>query len=468
MSKKRRLTLIGIAVIAILFNIIIINYRYSVRTSDITMQVEYQANEGYDTQVFYLYGNTDYKTGYNGAQVRSEEYKHVGEKQLLSYKIPAQTKYIRFDMGDKPSDCTISQIVFSFHGQDITMTKEQMLDIIYSNDSKWIESDSGINVITDSTDPYIVWDISAFDLESMVTGYNVSLWMKLLVCGLIDLFALYLILTFEKSTEILRNIWKNKRLVWQLAKNDFKTRFAGSYFGIVWAFIQPIVTVLVYWFVFEKGLKAGASMTSAGISVPFVLWLIGGIVPWFYFSEALSGGTNALVEYSYLVKKVVFQIDILPVVKVMSAMFVHVFFVAFSLVLFTCYGFLPDLYTLQLVYYSVALFILVLGLVYMTSAIVAFFKDMTQIIMIILQVGIWVTPIMWNIETMQISGVIKAILKLNPLYYIVMGYRNALIDKVWFWEHPGITLYFWTFTIIIFMFGTAIFKKLKIHFADVM
>ena len=156
----------------------------------------------------------------------------------------------------------------------------------------------------------------------------------------------------DKNANILKSIWSNRQLVWKLAKNDFKTRFAGSYLGIVWAMIQPIVIVLVYWFVFEKGLSAGAVLAKSGIEVPFVLWLTSGLVPWFYFSEALSMGTNTLLEYNYLVKKVVFQIDILPLVKVISAVFIHVFFVCFMLVIYAGYGYFPDLYTLQVVYYT--------------------------------------------------------------------------------------------------------------------
>lgn len=82
-------------------------------------------------------------------------------------------------------------------------------------------------------------------------------------------------------------MYQNRKLLWNLSKNDFKTKFAGSYLGIIWAFIQPIVTVVVYWFVFEKGLKAGGINTRAGIDVPFVLWLVAGLVPWFFFQDAL-------------------------------------------------------------------------------------------------------------------------------------------------------------------------------------
>lgn len=118
-----------------------------------------------------------------------------------------------------------------------------------------------------------------------------------------------------KQANMLKEIISNRKLIWDLSKNDFKTRFAGSYLGIIWAFVQPIVTVLVYWFVFEKGMHASGINLRSGITAPFVLWLIAGLVPWFFFQEVLSGGTNALMEYSYLVKKVVFQIDILSIIK---------------------------------------------------------------------------------------------------------------------------------------------------------
>jgi len=103
------------------------------------------------------------------------------------------------------------------------------------------------------------------------------------------------------------DIYKNRRLVAKLAKNDFKTRYAGSYLGIVWAFIQPVITILVYWFVFSVGFRSG----TGDLGVPFVLYLVAGIVPWFFFQDALIGGTNSLLEYNYLVKKVVFNISVL-------------------------------------------------------------------------------------------------------------------------------------------------------------
>ncbi len=79
------------------------------------------------------------------------------------------------------------------------------------------------------------------------------------------------------------------------------------------------------------------------------------------------------------------------------------------------------------------------------------------------------TPILWNIDTMQdVPKIVTIILKLNPMYYIVTGYRDTLINHVGFWTHPWLTLYFWLFTLTAFGIGILLFKKLKPHFADVL
>lgn len=261
---------------------------------------------------------------------------------------------------------------------------------------------------------------------------------------------------------LLGDTYQNRKMILSLAKNDFKTKYAGSYLGIIWAFIQPLVTILVYWFVFSH-LKAGAQR-----DVPFVLWLVAGLVPWFFFQDGLNSGTSSLIEYSYLVKKVVFQINVLPMVKVISALFVHLAFIGICLLLYITMGYVPGVSAVQILYYSFAVFVLVLGMSYFTSAVVVFFRDLSQFINICLQVGVWMTPIMWNFQDFHLAAPLQFILKLNPMFYIVEGYRDALISGRWFWERPVLTAYFWMVTILMFVIGTRVFRKLKIHFADVL
>ncbi|MBR3683868.1 MAG: ABC transporter permease [Lachnospiraceae bacterium] len=289
---------------------------------------------------------------------------------------------------------------------------------------------------------------------------------KVIACALILIGSVAFVALYDKIITLPIELYQNRRLIFKLAKNDFKTRYAGSYMGMVWAFVQPVVTIVLYYFVFEVVFTSRAQLVSGGIETPYVLWLTAGLVPWFFFSEALNNGTNALLEYNYLVKKVVFKISILPIIKIIAASFIHCFFVCFMLVMYFIYGNPVDLYLLQIIYYSICMFVFVLALCYSTCAIVVFFRDLSQIINIVLQVGMWATPILWNINTFQ--GNIQMVFKLNPIYYIVNGYRSALFEKTWFWQDFYSTMYFWIVTIAIFGIGALIFKKLKVHFADVL
>ncbi|SFA77574.1 teichoic acid transport system permease protein [Acetitomaculum ruminis DSM 5522] len=271
----------------------------------------------------------------------------------------------------------------------------------------------------------------------------------------------------NKEQSLLKNIIESRKLIFTLAWNDFKTKYAGSYLGIIWAFVQPVIMVVMYWFVMEHGLSAGSVLAKQGIHVKFVCYLVSGLVPWFFFSDAVNGGTAALLQYNYLVKKVVFNIDILPVVKVLSAFYVHVFFVLFCIIFYAANGIMPSIYTIQLIYYSFCLFILTLALSYITSAIVVFFRDLTQVVNIALMVGIWATPIMWPFSMLH-NEILIFIFKLNPVFYIVQGFRDSLYDRVWFWQETETSVIFWVFVIIAFWLGTTIFKKLRVHFADVL
>ncbi len=274
---------------------------------------------------------------------------------------------------------------------------------------------------------------------------------------------------YDKFTGLPVELWQNRELIWKLARNDFKKRYAGSYLGIVWAMIQPMVTVGMYFIVFGVIMKQRAGMAMQGstlVEVPYVLYLTAGLVPWFFFTEALNGGTMALIEYNYLVKKVVFKISILPIIKIIGALFVHVCFIVIMLVVGCFFGFYPTLYTLQIFYYTFCLFILVLGMSYATSAIVIFFRDLQQIVAIILQLGMWATPIMWDMS--GFNPTVQVLLKLNPLVYIVNGYRDAMYDKGLFYQDFYSMMYFWVFTVVVFGLGALIFKRLKPHFADVL
>lgn len=255
----------------------------------------------------------------------------------------------------------------------------------------------------------------------------------------------------------------NIALLLDLSINDFKTKYAGSYLGMIWAFIQPIITITVYWLVFQYGLRIG----STSEDYPYVLWFVTGIVPWFFFAEALSSGTSCLKQYDYLVKKVIFPVKLLPIIKILSAFLVHCVFMVFLLILYVIYGQLSAISILQLLYFMLCLVSLSLGLTFLSSAIVVFFKDLGEIINVILQVGMWATPILWDYTTV-VPGPLLWLFKLNPMFYIVEGYRNAMLKNIPLSSHWVQMLYFWGLTLALLALGIKLFGKLESHFADVL
>lgn len=263
----------------------------------------------------------------------------------------------------------------------------------------------------------------------------------------------------KKIVHFLKDIYNNKNIIYRMSHNDFKAKYSNSFLGMLWAYIQPLLTIIVFWVVFQMGFK---NPPIEGI--PYITWFVPAYVPWLYFSDILVGTTNCLQEYSYLVKKVKFKVSILPIVKIISALYVHIFFIAFIFVINILYGNKLTIYSIQFLYYSVALVIFGLGLGSLLASLTVFFKDISQVVNVILQIGFWVSPILWNVDQMQKS--ILAILKLNPLYYIINGYRESFIGGVGFWEHPYLTIYFWCITLLILIVGMFVFKKTRPFFAD--
>lgn len=259
----------------------------------------------------------------------------------------------------------------------------------------------------------------------------------------------------------LNEIYAKRQLLGGLAKNDFRAKFAGSFFGAIWSFVVPIVAMFVFWFVFTT------FKSSPVDNIPFMVWFVPAYVPWMFFVDCLSGSVNSLYEYSYLVKKIKFRTSMLPLVKVISSLMVNVFFIGVIFVFMLVYRVPVSLYVFQILYYMAGLILLCAGLSWLVSSIAVLFKDMGPLVNVITQLGFWLTPIFWSMGA-GMPGWIQTIVRFNPMYYIIQGFRDSFIYGVGFWESPAQTLYFWIITAIIFVGGAMVFRKLRPHFADVL
>ena len=143
----------------------------------------------------------------------------------------------------------------------------------------------------------------------------------------------------------------------KLAKADLSKTYRGAALGWSWAVIKPTVTIFVYWFAFTIGLRMGKSVGE----YPFFLWLIAGVIPWFYMSEMITGGADSIRKYSYLVTKMKFPISTIPTFVSISKIIVHLLLVVIVIVIFMLFGFKPDIYLLQLPFYTIIIIFIIVG-----------------------------------------------------------------------------------------------------------
>ncbi|MCK4487257.1 MAG: ABC transporter permease [Desulfobacterales bacterium] len=259
----------------------------------------------------------------------------------------------------------------------------------------------------------------------------------------------------------IRLIFLQKHLIVSMAKREVATQYVGSLLGFVWTFINPLVMIFVFWVIFSVGFRVQPMK-----DVPFVVWLTAGMAAWFVFADIVNGSAGVVVANANLIKKTLFHSQILPIVRIVSSLISHSVFlvVLIGLIVFQKMPF--SLYYLQFFYYLFCMSVLALGLGWAVSALNVFIRDVGQIVGLVLQIGFWATPIFWDIQIMPPK--VQIILKLNPMFYIVQGYRESFIYFSPFWRHPRQTLYFWVVAIAIFIIGALIFKKLKPQFADVL
>lgn len=268
---------------------------------------------------------------------------------------------------------------------------------------------------------------------------------------------------FKEFYWFLKDLFSQRETIWNLSKNDFKVRYVNSYLGAFWGFAQPIITILMFWFIFEIGFR-----NPPVEDVPFLIWIMCGLIPWTFYSEAINSGTNCLFQYNYLIKKVVFRVSVLPIVKIISSLFIHVVFVLFILIVMMMYKFDISVYCLQAIYYTFCMVILILGTTWITSSVSVFIRDIREIVGIFLQFAFWFAPIVWNFDMVEVKY--QWVFKLNPFFYIIQGYRDSFIYKVAFYSSERIYdgLYFWGVTLVLFVCGAIVFRKLRPHFADLL
>jgi teichoic acid transport system permease protein len=263
--------------------------------------------------------------------------------------------------------------------------------------------------------------------------------------------------------EIIKEHIGFRKQILSLAKADIVKTYKGSALGWLWAIIKPITTIFVYWFAFRIGLRASRFVDGH----PFFVWLIAGIVPWFYISEMITQGTGAIRKYRYLVTKMKFPVSTVPTFVSLSKLLVHIGLLLITIVILITQGYPIDIYYLQLPYYMLMMFIFFVMWSLFSSPLAAISKDFSNLVKSLLTAIFWFSGILYDPRKIKIK-LLRRILMLNPVTYIVQGYRDTLIFKVWFWENKFQLISFLIILSLMTFIAIKTYKKLRKDIPDVL
>lgn len=262
--------------------------------------------------------------------------------------------------------------------------------------------------------------------------------------------------------DFIKTVFKNRGLIYQLGKNDFRNKFANTSLGSIWGFIQPFIFMMMYVIVFQFIFKQ-----SGPNGIPYVVWFIPGMSIWMCISDGIINASGSIRNYSYLVKKVVFPVDVIPLISLFSNAFVSMFLFIVAGVLCFIFGFTTNIFIA--IYAIIACYCFLIAFTRFTSAVSTVVPDFANLLTIFMQLFFWASPVVWDLSMLVDHPNITRIIECVPFTYIVTVFRSAFMGESIITKGHGIyTAIFWVITFLMFVWGNYIFKKSKKDFADVL
>lgn len=263
--------------------------------------------------------------------------------------------------------------------------------------------------------------------------------------------------------EMFASLWRNRELINASAKREVLGRYRGSALGLLWSFFNPIFMLAVYTFVFSLVFKARWS-TGSDSKTEFALVLFAGLIVFNLFAECVNRAPGAILSNVNYVKKVVFPLEILPVVTLLSALFHGLISLAVWLLAYLMFFGLPHATVLYLPLVTLPLFLLIMGLSWALTSLGVYLRDVSQFIGVITTVLMFLSPIFYPATALPEHY--QYLLYLNPLTPVIEQTRDVL-----FWgKTPDFFVLgiYWVVTLGIAWLGFAWFQKTRKGFADVL
>lgn len=258
----------------------------------------------------------------------------------------------------------------------------------------------------------------------------------------------------------LRQLPRYRGLIQSLVARELKARYRGSVLGFFWSFINPLLLLLIYSFVFSVVLPG----TRPSTLEPYALFMFCGILPWTWFSSSLSEAAGSLIASGNLIKKVLFPAEILPLVTVLANM-IHFFLGLPILAAFLVYYRVP-LHATELLWFPVIVgvqLLLTVGLSLILSALTVHFRDIRDILANLLTFWFFATPIIYPMSEAPTFG--RTLLNTNPFTHLAISYQEVLFYPGDF-GHWKWLLALGGMSVFVFLAGYFLFDRLRDSFAE--
>jgi teichoic acid transport system permease protein len=263
--------------------------------------------------------------------------------------------------------------------------------------------------------------------------------------------------------QIMKDHIRNFYLIIRLSIFELKSSSSNHYLGMLWEVINPMILISIYWFVFGFGIRGGEKVEG----IAYLPWLLSGITVWFFISQALPQGSKSIYSRIKVIAKMNFPMSIIPSYVITSRFYQHLILMGITMIILSLYGYVPSLYSLQLPYFMVASFALLISISLITSTLATVIRDVQMVVQAVVRVLLYLTPILWTTD--KLSNSIILLLKINPIYYIIEGYRSSLLGLNWYFiENPLYTLYFWFIVFIFMLIGSMLHLRFSKRFVDLL
>jgi len=253
-----------------------------------------------------------------------------------------------------------------------------------------------------------------------------------------------------------RDLWRYRELFYILSWRDIKVRYKQTVVGAAWSVIRPLLTTIVFYFVFSRIAK----LPNPG-KEPYILLIFAGMLPWQFFSNALSEASNSLIGNANLITKVYFPRMIIPASSVITSLVDFGITFIIMLLMMAWYQFVPGWQILLLPVFILLAFICAFGTGLFLTALNVKYRDFRYIIPFVIQFGLYITPVGFSSSIVPEKW--RTLYALNPMVGVIDGFRYCLLGSPIHWQ----SFYFSVLISLLFLFaGIYYFRKMEKTFAD--